>query len=262
MTDRDTVDGAADGTTGGESDGTAGGTTGDGAHGGSALTRTWRALDGSARAVVGLALALTLVAGTALGAVLVARPDRAVPGDASVDAGFARDMQAHHAQAVELSVLLRDRSDDPVLRAVALDVLTAQQQQIGQFVAWLRMWGLPVAGARPPMAWMADGHGHGGAAATPAGDPAATGLAAMPGWVTPERMAALEASDGADAERLWLALMVDHHVGGVAMAQAAAERAGEPEVRRLARGIITAQSREVQVLQELLAQRGGRPAGV
>ncbi len=241
--------------------GTADTTADAGQHGGSALTRTWRALDGSARAVVGLGLALALVAGTALGAVLVARPDRAVPGDASVDAGFARDMQAHHAQAVQLSVLLRDRTDDPELRAMALDVLTAQQQQIGQFVAWLRMWGLPVAGARPPMAWMADGHGH-GAATAPAGDPAAAGLAAMPGWVTPERMNALEASDGTDAERLWLALMVDHHVGGVAMAQEAAERAGDPEVRRLARGIVTAQSREVEVLQRLLAERGGRPAGV
>lgn len=229
---------------------------------GSALARTWRALDGSARAVVGLALALALVAGTALGAALVARPDRAVPTDASVDAGFARDMQAHHAQAVELSVLLRDRSDDPTLRAVALDVLTAQQQQIGQLVAWLRMWGLPVAGARPPMAWMTGGHGHGGAAASPAGASAPAGLAAMPGWVPPERMAALAASDGVEAERLYLALMIDHHVGGVAMAQEAADRAGDPEVRRLARGVVAAQSREVDVLRALLDARGGRPAGV
>ncbi|WP_309135477.1 DUF305 domain-containing protein [Cellulomonas sp.] len=223
---------------------------------GSALARAWRALDGSARAVVALAVALALVAGTALGAALVARPDRAVPTDASVDAGFARDMQAHHAQAVQLSVLLRDRGQDPALRAIALDVLTAQQQQIGQFVAWLRLWDLPVAGSRPAMAWMTDDHAH--AASTPG----ASGLAAMPGWVTPERVALLEAADGVEAERVYLALMIDHHVGGVAMAQEAAERAGHPEVRRLARAIVTAQSREVDVLRDLLDARGGRPPGL
>ena len=36
------------------------------------------------------------------------------PSDFGADAGFSRDMQAHHAQAVEMALLVRERSDDEI----------------------------------------------------------------------------------------------------------------------------------------------------
>ncbi len=217
----------------------------------SALGQAFAGLTGTGRAVVAVLVLLALLVGTAVGATLVARPDAATPSDRSVDAGFARDMQAHHAQAVELAVLVRDRSDDETLRAIALDILTIQQQQIGQMAAWLRLWGLPAASPEGPMAWMAEDAGH---AHTPG-----TGgrLSAMPGWVQTADMAALRDADGTDAERLFLSLMIDHHVGGVDMARYAAEHARHPEVTRLAQGIVDSQTREQVVLQDLLDARGG-----
>lgn len=214
----------------------------------SALVRTWRALDGAGRTVVAAGVVLALLVGLAAGGLLVGRPGRAVPTEGSVDAGFARDMQAHHGQAVELSVILRDRSDDPVLRAIALDILTAQQQQVGQMFAWLRVWGLPQSGEADPMAWMAGEHGHAGAGGA---------LADMPGWVQPADLRRLEQADGVEAERIFLALMIDHHLGGVEMARYAVEHAQDAQVVRLAEGIVTAQEREVTVLRDLLDERGG-----
>ena len=68
------------------------------------------------------------------------------PAEGSAEAGFARDMQSHHAQAVEMALIVREKSTDPVLRSVAYDIATSQQQQSGQMYAWLEMWQLPKVG--------------------------------------------------------------------------------------------------------------------
>ena len=181
-----------------------------------------------------------LLAGSLLGS--------SVPAEGSADVGFARDMQAHHAQAVEMALLVRERTDDPELRQVALDIELTQQQQQGQMYGWLQVWGLPQASSAPPMAW-ADGHGHGG-------PEEGTGQDAMPGMATAEQLAQLAAADGDEADRLFLELMIAHHEGGVAMARSALERAEEPAVRRLAQAVVDSQTAEIAVLQALLADIG------
>ncbi len=201
-----------------------------------------------ATAVVAMAAGLAgglLVAGSVLAP--------SVPAEGSADVGFARDMQAHHAQAVEMAVLVRERSDDPELRQVALDIELTQQQQQGQMYGWLQVWGLPQASSAPPMAW-ASGHGH-EASGGRTQDPAAPG-AAMPGMATPEQLTELAAADGTQAERLFLELMIAHHDGGVAMARSALELAGEPAVRRLAQAVVDSQTAEIAVLEALLADVG------
>ena len=90
--------------------------------------------------------------------------------DSGADAGFARDMQAHHAQAVEMALLVRDKSTNEEILAIAYDIATAQQHQSGQMVAWLQDWGLSQARSGPPMAWMAAGTtGHADSRHRPAG---------------------------------------------------------------------------------------------
>jgi uncharacterized protein (DUF305 family) len=223
-----------------------------------------------ARALIAVAVVAALAVGALIGGILVRQPPQTVAVEGSVDVGFARDMQVHHAQAVQLAVLLRDRSTDEEVRTVALDILLTQQNQIGQMAGWLSTWGLPAATVDEPMAWMSTGeHGHSAGAAagststgssgdeTGAAGATATGYAAMPGWVSTEDMARLEAATGSDADRLFLQLMIPHHVGGVEMAEYAAENARQPQVRTLARGIVTAQDRELVALRDMLAARGG-----
>ncbi len=201
--------------------------------------------------VVGLLVVAALAVGVVIGSVVIRPSPLAVPADTSVDAGFARDMQAHHMQAVELSRLVRDRTDDEAVRTLALDILLTQQNQAGQMAGWLATWGLPASASQEPMAWAtAHGHAHEG------GD-GATGFAAMPGWVDSDDMARLAAAEGDDAERLYLDLMIPHHVGGVEMAEIAAEEAQGRQVRTLAQAIVDSQTAEIQVLESMLEERGG-----
>ena len=209
---------------------------------------------GRGRAVLVVVVVAALAVGALVGALLARQPPITAAADGSVDAGFARDMAAHHAQAVELSVLVRDRSTDEEVRTVALDILLTQQNQIGQMAGWLSTWGLPAAASAPPMAWMTGDHAHATAGASGDG---ATGYAAMPGWVSREDMLRLTDATGSDADRLFLELMIPHHEGGVQMAEYAVEHAQRPQVVALAENIVRSQDRELVALQAMLDARGG-----
>ncbi|WP_285778308.1 DUF305 domain-containing protein [Microtetraspora sp. NBRC 13810] len=180
----------------------------------------------------------------------------ATPTDASAEAGFARDMATHHAQAVEMAFVVRDASRDKALRQLASDIIVTQSAQRGIFMGWLQQWGLDQSSSRPRMAWMA-GHGH-GALAAPAGGTAAT-PAAMPGMATPQELDRLRAAKGRDAEVLFLQLMIRHHEGGVEMADALTKLSDRDEVVTMARHIVTGQSSEITVMTDMLRQRGAQP---
>lgn len=201
------------------------------------------AVAGAVGVLIALAAVLGLIAGSRLA---VSAPQ--FPGEGSVDAGFARDMGVHHSQAVEMSVLIRDRTEDTELLSLALDIILTQQQQAGQMYAWLELWGLPQASTQPPMGWMQD-HS----------DPQAHGAAPghMPGMATREDLSRLAATSGADAERLYLDLMVAHHEGGIEMAQYASDNAQDPAVKALAVSIVNSQSADLNALNNLLTARGG-----
>jgi uncharacterized protein (DUF305 family) len=205
------------------------------------------------------AVVLAAVAGWALGR--LSAPAPAFPPGGTAEAGFARDMQVHHLQAVEMSTLVRDRTDDPEIRRLAYDIARSQQQQAGQMFGWLSVWGLPQASTAPAMAWMTDGGGlsadDGGHAAHGSGADASTPKTEtlMPGMATPAELAALEASTGAAAERLYLELMIRHHQGGVVMARAVLDRSDNVAVTSLARSVVIAQQSEVDYMFRLLTAR-------
>jgi uncharacterized protein (DUF305 family) len=160
------------------------------------------------------------------------------PTDTSLEAGFARDMMVHHDQAVTMAMLIRDRTDDPVLRSVATDMLLTQQNQIGQMFGWLNVWGLPATGTQPAMAWM----GH-----------PTTGL--MPGMATPEQIADLASLTGTEADIAFLNLMITHHQAAIPMAQFALDHSDVPAVRDLARQILAAQEIEIANMQTMLDEK-------
>ncbi len=182
-------------------------------------------------------------------------PTEVVPNDTSAEAGFARDMQLHHQQAVEMSMIVRDETDDPDIRLLAYDVALAQQQQSGQMFSWLTVWGLPQVASEPSMTWMVrpgrsgTGHDHG------PGEPAHVPGEPMPGLATDAQLAELRAATGVEAERLYLTLMIAHHRGGVEMAEAVLDRSTNRVVVNLARGMIAAQQSEIDYMEELLALR-------
>lgn len=176
------------------------------------------------------------------------------PDAGSADAGFARDMQVHHNQAVEMSMIVRDNVEDETLRSIAYDIALTQQQQAGQMYAWLEEWGLPQSDAQPRMEWMADSGGHGGMEMGSAAD-AGTMLrpdGLMPGMATEAQLDELRAARGEDAERLYLQLMITHHEAGVDMAAAGAELAETDQVRTLSTKIQSGQQAEITLMQTML----------
>ena len=197
------------------------------------------------RAAIAAAAAITLVVITAtVTAAFVRATTPDWPDADSVEVGFAQDMMVHHAQAVEMAELIRGRTTDGRIAALAADIALTQQAQIGRMQGWLALWDQPQASVGPRMGWM----GH------PVDE-------MMPGMATREELVALAEADAAEAQPQFLRLMIDHHLAGVEMAEAAAARAEVADVRRVAEAMVDGQEAEIEAMRKLLEElHGGGPS--
>lgn len=173
-------------------------------------------------------------AGAAI-ALVVTRP----PGNDSAEAGFARDMMVHHAQAVEMAEIVRDKTENEEIRILATDIALTQQAQIGIMQGWLQAWGLSVTSPEPAMGWM--GHPTEGR---------------MPGMATPQEINRLKNAPPEKADAMFLRLMIPHHEAAIPMAEAVLEETDRPEVEQLAQGIVASQKGEIKVMQDMLRDMG------
>lgn len=199
-----------------------------------------------------VALVVGLVGGLTLSRV---GDDEEMPATDSVAAGFARDMQTHHDQAVEMSWIIRDRTDDRLVRSLAYDIARTQSHQSGQMAGWLQTWGLKPTGPGQKMDWMRGlGHSHGddeGSMLTEDGR--------MPGMASDEELDRLRGLRGEEAEIYFLQLMIVHHEAGVPMAEAARDYSRNDPVETLATSIITSQTAETETMTTMLEERGAEP---
>ena len=189
-------------------------------------------------AVAGAALA-SLFSGGAPTDLPAEVADIGAPSDSSPEAGFARDMMVHHAQAVEMAEIVRDKTGSEEIRTLAADIALTQQAQIGQMQGWLQVWDLPPTGTEPAMSWMGEPH-----------------EGRMPGMASPEEINNLQQAPPEEAEALFLQLMVPHHEAAVPMAQAVLEETDRKEVERLAGSIMASQQAEIELMRGLLQRRG------
>ncbi len=197
----------------------------------------------------------------ALIAALIAISGGGESGD-NFDAGFARDMGEHHAQAVDMSLIVLQASDSQDVDVLAYDIATTQSNQIGRMQSWLVDWDLPQARTEPRMAWMPEGSmtmddmGMDGMSDAAPGSP---DYRAMPGMASLAEMENLRAADTTKAEILYLQLMTTHHLAGVEMAQAAVEEGQDPDVVDLAQAMVNGQRSEVKLMSDMLEARGANP---
>ncbi|MFD8617228.1 DUF305 domain-containing protein [Streptomyces sp. NPDC059513] len=207
----------------------------------------------------GVVVLLLVLAGVAAFACARGDGGSGVPGVDSADAGFARDMAVHHQQAVEMSFIVRDRTDGEDVRRLAYDIANTQANQRGMLLGWLDLWVLPkvAPGGAGPMAWMGHGDGHGDHAGGHGDGGGGAGL--MPGMATEDELTRLGTLRGEEAEVFFLQLMTDHHKGGVSMAEACASRCAVPVEKRLARGMVEGQQSELRLMRDMLAARGAKP---
>ena len=81
-------------------------------------------------------------------------------------------------------------------------------------------------------------------------------VSAMPGMASEVQLDELRDAEGADADRLFLTLMREHHRGGAHMSLNAAANASDGDVRSLARRMATYQQVEVNEYTILMRYLG------
>lgn len=191
--------------------------------------------------VVVLAMALMFLAGVV--GYRIGLPDR--PGAGSADVGFLQDMIIHHKQAVNMSFRTTEAATDPVVRSFAKEIIALQEYEIGLMEGWLGRWGYPRESDSPTsMGWAGMSHPK----------------AFMPGMATDQEIAALDSASGLDLDDRFLRLMIAHHLGGVAMAEAYLERGDDGKVRELAGRILKTQRSEISEMQFARRRLGLAPA--
>ncbi|WP_217211704.1 DUF305 domain-containing protein [Streptomyces sp. AC550_RSS872] len=198
--------------------------------------------------IAGTAAAVLVAVGALTYAVAEDGGSSDTPDADSADAGFARDMAVHHQQAVEMSYIVRDRTDDKEVRLLAYDIAQTQANQRGMLLGWLDLWGLPKVSAQPPMTWMGMG-----------GMPSAGDGSLMPGMATDAEMKKLQGLSGKQAEVFFLQLMTAHHKGGIHMAEGCVDKCDVEVEKRLAQGMVDAQQSEIDLMADLLKKRGEKP---
>jgi uncharacterized protein (DUF305 family) len=168
------------------------------------------------------------------------------PGPDSVDVGFLQDMLTHHDQALGVATLELGNGKDPVVRSFASEVLQEQSYETGVMTQMLAHWGYSRDDRSPDaMAWMG----------------MSVPVARMPGLLTDEEMSQIEAARGTELDMLFLEKMAEHHRGGLHMAQYAADKAGDAQVRALAARMVRNQSSEINEYR-LAAKEKGWPLDI
>jgi uncharacterized protein (DUF305 family) len=155
------------------------------------------------------------------------------------DVQFAQGMIVHHRQALQMAELATGRSQNPQVQDLAGRISAAQGPEIETMSGWLEQWGEDVP-AEGDMGGM-PGMDHGA-------------MPGMSGGMTPEQMQQLEQATGAEFDRMFLEMMIEHHRGAVEMAQTEVQSGAYPEAKQLAQNVITTQQGEITEMETLLRQ--------
>ena len=159
-----------------------------------------------------------------------ANDDPGASGHNAADVTFASEMIPHHGQAVAMADLALETAVNQDVKELANQIKAAQDPEIQTMSGWLRGWGAPVPDAQ------AMHHGE--------------------GMMSMEQMDRLEEATGAQFDRLWLEMMVEHHEGAIAMARTELTSGASPQAKELAQAIIDGQAKEIATMKALLAQGG------
>lgn len=165
-----------------------------------------------------------------------------VPEHVEADVEFMQMMIRHHAQALRMTRLVPERSASVDLPRFARRIEVSQLDEIEAMQRWLTERGEDVPDVEA-------GHAHDHAAGS------------MPGMLSEQEFAELEAASGPEFDRLFLERMHDHHAGALQMVADLFATTGageEPEIFRFANDVDADQRIEIARIESLLAELDGR----
>lgn len=153
------------------------------------------------------------------------------------DVAFLRAMIPHHQQALEMTALVAGRSGRDAVRLLARRLEQSQEDEIAMMRRWLADRGVP----------QGDAHAHDGGEAH---------RTLMPGMLTREELERLSSRDGGEFDRLFLELMIRHHVGALTMVEELFVAGGgqESEIFQLASHMDSDQRMEITRMRRMLAE--------
>jgi uncharacterized protein (DUF305 family) len=156
------------------------------------------------------------------------------------DVRFAQMMIPHHQQAIAMADLAADRAQSPDVKTFAQQIKSEQAPEIQTLTGFLQSWGAAVPTENGAMGGMDHG------------DMIHSSPAPMPGMMASEQMGQLSSASGTAFDRMFLQMMIAHHQGAVADAQQEQSEGVNQQAKALASHIVTAQSQEINHMQQLL----------
>lgn len=141
------------------------------------------------------------------------------------DKAFLSGTVPHHENAVEMAKLALEKGERKEIKQLAEDIVSAQESEIAQMKrAHQRIFGSALDPKRD--------------------DPADLGLSRKEAGMEMETgMTMLEKAKEFDRE--FIDMMIGHHRAAIRMARAELARGGDAEVKKLARSVVAAQSKEI-----------------
>jgi uncharacterized protein (DUF305 family) len=173
-----------------------------------------------------------------------AKADSGRPPYTTADVKFMQGMIGHHAQAIVMAAWAPTHGARADVRILAERIGVAQKDEIAMMQRWLRdrHETVPDADAH---------HEHAGMDM-----PGMTMPAMMPGMLTAEQFAQLDAARGPEFDRLFLTFMIGHHQGAVTMVRQllAVPAAGQDDdVFRFIADVNVDQTTEIDRMRSMLS---------
>ena len=159
----------------------------------------------------------------------------------------------HHAQAVEMTALIEERTQNKEIRLLGARISQSQLDEMDFMKRWL-----VARGESTEMKMAADGHNAAGSHSHASGHSSAHTMMMMPGMLSAEQMAVLRNSKGAEFDRLFLTGMIQHHRGALAMVKDLFDTPGagqDAEIFNFATDVDTGQIAEIKIMQTILNER-------
>lgn len=151
------------------------------------------------------------------------------------DVKFLQGMISHHAQALEMTVLVEDRSTREAMQLLALRIALSQEDEIAMMQDWLGDRDLDVP----------DLQAH-----------HATDFELMPGMLSDEELEELEQAQRFAFDTLFLELMIEHHEGALEMVENLLDQRGSAQDSVLfafTSDVTSDQSSEIDRMDAMLA---------
>lgn len=136
------------------------------------------------------------------------------------DVMFMNMMVVHHNQAIEMAELSENRTSNENILELSNNISEAQTRENKQMIEWMQELGYNPGNHHP-----------------------------MAGMASREEMQKLRESNGSEYNKLFAELMIEHHEGGIEMAQNFYNTGENSELREMQGKMIEVQQKEIEKMQ-------------